>query len=318
MRAAVIGAGVAGLVCARELAARGAQVTVFEKARGPGGRLSTRRAGELRFDHGCSGLAHGSWLGELDARDVPLGEFAGRLVPEPAMSALCRALAAGLDLRTSARVGAIAARAGGGFTLEDADGAVLGAFDRVAVTAPAPQAAGLLADAAPMLAEVAAGAAYSPCWAVMAAWDAPLAIAADWHRDPKATSAIAWAVRESAKPRRAAGERWTIQAGPGWSDAHLEDHEDAVARELLSALGVTLLAGPLPPPEVLLAHRWRYARLSAPLPQPCLVDARAGIGAGGDWCAPMLEPAALEADQDGAGVPQALASGRALAAALAA
>ena len=160
MRAAVIGAGVAGLVCARELAAQGAQVTVFEKSRGPGGRLSTRRAGELRFDHGCSGLAHGSWLSELPAGVVPFAEFAGRLVPEPTMSALCRALAAGLTVRTLARVGAIAARAGGGFTLDDADGRALGAFDRVAVTAPAPQAAGLLADAAPMLADVAAGAGF--------------------------------------------------------------------------------------------------------------------------------------------------------------
>ncbi len=316
MRAAVIGAGVAGLVCARELSARGAEVTVFEKSRGPGGRLSTRRAGDLRFDHGCAALARGSWLSQLPASDVQLGDFAGRLVPEPTMSALCNGLAAGLTLSTSARVGTITPREGGGFALRGASGEALGDFERVAVTVPAPQAADLLADAAPMLAEVAAGAAYSPCWAVMAAWDSPLAIEDDWHRDPKPATPVAWAARESAKPGRSGGERWTVQAGPGWSAAHLGDHPDAVARELLAALGVTLLAGPLPPPEVLLAHCWRYARVTAPLPQLCLVDAQVGIGAGGDWCAPMLEPAALGADQDDAGVPQALSSGRALAAVL--
>jgi predicted NAD/FAD-dependent oxidoreductase len=40
---AVIGAGIAGLACAREIARADARVTVFEKSRGLGGRLGTRR-----------------------------------------------------------------------------------------------------------------------------------------------------------------------------------------------------------------------------------------------------------------------------------
>ena len=40
----VIGAGMAGLACARELAAKGFEVTVFDKGRGLGGRTATRRA----------------------------------------------------------------------------------------------------------------------------------------------------------------------------------------------------------------------------------------------------------------------------------
>ena len=41
---AVIGAGLAGAACARGLQAAGVQVTVFDKSRGVGGRLATRRA----------------------------------------------------------------------------------------------------------------------------------------------------------------------------------------------------------------------------------------------------------------------------------
>lgn len=40
---AIIGAGLAGLSCARVLKDRGLRVSVFEKSRGPGGRMSTRR-----------------------------------------------------------------------------------------------------------------------------------------------------------------------------------------------------------------------------------------------------------------------------------
>ena len=49
----VIGAGLAGLAAARELQAAGHQVVVFDKGRGPGGRLSSRRAEPFAFDHGA-------------------------------------------------------------------------------------------------------------------------------------------------------------------------------------------------------------------------------------------------------------------------
>ena len=59
-KAAVVGAGFAGGAAARELAAKGVQVTLFESGRGPGGRASTRwsrdadgQRGSAQWDHGC-------------------------------------------------------------------------------------------------------------------------------------------------------------------------------------------------------------------------------------------------------------------------
>ena len=53
MKIIVVGAGLSGLSAARELSSRGHDVTVFDKGRGVGGRLATRRAGSAVFDHGA-------------------------------------------------------------------------------------------------------------------------------------------------------------------------------------------------------------------------------------------------------------------------
>ena len=312
MRIAVIGAGVAGLACAGELAAAGHEVTIFEKARGPGGRTSSRRTDRGAFDHGCPVLARGPWLLELAPLGLELADFAHGEVPVPRMSALARALAQDLDVRAGVRV-APPVRDGAALRLTADDGTDLGVVDRVAVTAPAPQAAELLAVAAPDLAEQAATVAYDPCWAALAAWDAPLAIPADWLQGD---GTVARAARESAKPGRDPGERWTVQAGPAWSREHLEDDADDVARALVAALGELAGTGPLAASAALTAHRWRYARVTTPLAVACLLAGDGRVGAAGDWCVPplaALDPGAL---QPGAGVPEALHSGRALARAL--
>lgn len=65
LRVAVIGAGMAGARCARQLADSGCAVMLFDKSRGAGGRLATRRrpapdgAGTWRLDHGAAGILAG-------------------------------------------------------------------------------------------------------------------------------------------------------------------------------------------------------------------------------------------------------------------
>jgi renalase len=57
MRIGIVGAGMAGLACAEGVTRRGDDVVLFDKGRGAGGRMSTRRiatsAGEAYFDHGA-------------------------------------------------------------------------------------------------------------------------------------------------------------------------------------------------------------------------------------------------------------------------
>ena len=50
---AVLGAGLAGLSCARHLQQQGLEVRLFDKSRGPAGRMSTRRGDDWQCDHGA-------------------------------------------------------------------------------------------------------------------------------------------------------------------------------------------------------------------------------------------------------------------------
>ena len=276
---AVIGAGLAGLTAARRLDAAGHDVTIFEKSRGAGGRTATRRSERGRFDHGAPFLHGAEGLPGLTEHVVRLADGA-RLalsVGAGANNAPAKALAAGLALRPGVRVGAIAAD-GRGWRLHDEDGSALGRFDAVVLTAPAPQAAVLLREPAPELAERADAVAYAPCWAAMAAWDAPLGLDCTAVRD---AHGLAWAVAEAPKPGREPGERWVLQADAARSEELLEATPETVGADLLGCFAVAA-GSSLPAPAQLSAHRWRYSRPRTPFAERLL---RLGtLVAAGDWC----------------------------------
>ena len=278
---AILGAGLAGISAARALIARGHAVTIFDKGRGPGGRLATRRmeaAGrKLQFDHGAQYLrAEGAGFAAalVEAKAAPWPD-ATRRVGMPSMSAVPRALLGEIPCVASRHVGQITGRAGAwvlrhwdarlvrpGKPLPDVAPEEAGPFDAVLLTMPATQARDVLGQQAPSLAEALGTIRYAPCWTVMAAFDAPLALP---------------------DTRNAGQENWVIQAGPAWTRAHLELPAEAIAQPLLAALA-TFSTTPLPAPFMVVAHRWRYSLLEAPLGEPCLWDATARIGYASDGC----------------------------------
>lgn len=296
MRVAIVGAGMAGLAAATALARDGATVALFDKARGAGGRMATRRlataGGEATFDHGAQyfTVRDAAFAEQVarwqDAGVVARWSAAGNdaWVGTPAMNAPLRALAGALDVTWRARVETVARDRAQ--WLVTATNAATVVYDAVIVAIPAEQAATLLVEAAPAMAARAAQTASAPCWTVMAAFDGRVACD-DIVRD---AGAIGWAARNSAKPRRSGPESWVVQASPTWSRDHLEDDPDLVTTALLATFAA-VIGQPLPLALATAAHRWRYAR-SGSADAPCLWDAEQRLGVCGDWLiGPRVEAA---------------------------
>ena len=290
MDVAVIGAGMTGLTAARALAQAGRAPVVFEKSRGLGGRIATRRRdGGLSFDHGalCADARNPGFAAELDALtaagaaapwDVPDAGCAGPChVGLPGMSGLVKPIASGLDIRLSQEVQAVRP-APGGLTLDTADGARIFA-NQVVCAVPAPQAARILAQV-PGVARALDGVRVRPCYTLLAGFGAPLDTRAGLLRP--AAGPLETVLRNSTRPGRdTTPDAWVAHATAGWSRDHLELDRPDAARLLYQAFA-EVLGIALPDPVYCEAHRWRYGFTETPLGQPCLNFGALVVA--GDWC----------------------------------
>jgi renalase len=283
---AIIGAGVAGLACARLLQQAGARVALIDKSRGVGGRMATRRVEALQFDHGAQyftarGPAFSGLLDDLRAQGAADRWFDESFVGAPGMSGAPRAMAAGLEIITGRQIDALE-RVGAHWRVRDAAGPVAAsfgdAFDALALAVPAPQAVPLLKSAR-LACDGAARALYAPCWALILAFegrsDTPSRMKPD---DP----VIAWIARDSDKPGRPqARETWVVHAAPDWSRDNLERSPEEAGALLLARFRA--LTGVAQEPSYMTAHRWRYALVEQSAGLDDLWDAQARVGACGDW-----------------------------------
>ena len=296
---ALIGAGIAGLSCATALQQAGLKVSLFDKGRGPGGRMSTRRGDDWQCDHGAqyftarhaefrAEVARWQQAGVADLWEPRLWRFDGdsrehrestveRFVGTPAMTAPARYLASTLSVQAPANIQQIRRQAHGWQVCSAEHGWLETSFSAVLLALPAPQVAPLFKQLAPELFALAESAVMRGSWALMLRFTAPLDLAFDAafvNQGP-----LRWIARNSSKPGRNGKETWLLHASPEWSEAHLEDDPERVAGALLYAFGQ--LSGPAP--QDWTAHRWRYADTEPPLDEGCAWRPDIGLGLCGDW-----------------------------------
>ena len=289
---AIIGAGMAGLSCATELARYGIVATLFDKGRGPGGRMATRRVEQdsetLHFDHGAQYFTARDpafvdcvdvWQAQGAVAPWPVaGDHA--FVGTPGMNAPLKHMARDLDLRWGSRVDRIE-WSGEDWLVQSDEGELR--FASVICAIPAEQAAVLLEEPAPYFAAEARGSQSAPCWAVMTRFAAPLALP-DIIRSRE--GAISWAARNSAKPGRTGGECWVLHSSPAYS-AQIVDYSPADAAGVMLARFFEQAGIDPVTPAFVTAHRWLYAMAQPRDGAPMLWDDAQRLGVCGDW---LVEP----------------------------
>ncbi|NMT63673.1 NAD(P)/FAD-dependent oxidoreductase [Marinobacter orientalis] len=303
-RIAVVGSGLAGLTAALLLGERNLAVTVFEKSRGPGGRMAAKRVSGGSADigaqyftarnpafvrflaHHAGDTAFGIWPGRFgyQNRDGKWESFPDerRYVGIPRMTAVTRGLSSAVNVKAQTRVERLI-RNGEQWTLRDADGESYGPFDAVIITAPPAQAQELLSNSdLPVLAEELDEPVrhIQPCWAAAAYFPDPLEQPYEGMRCQD--DVLYWIANNSSKPgREDKGQWWVLHANPEWSRRHQDTTPEQVTEEMVTAF--QRVTGCHQQPGEVVSHRWLYAKSSSSDSPGFRWFGDHRIGLAGDW-----------------------------------
>lgn len=309
-RIVVIGAGLSGLIAARDLNAHGFEVTVLDKGRGVGGRLATRRIGSPAaavIDHGAQFFTVRS---PDFAREVQEWQRAGvvrewcrglgdddghpRYIGVDGMTSIAKHLAHGLDVRTNTLVFAIRRGNSSPWDVVLDDATVL-PTQAVIVTCPLPQTYSLLVSAELEIPQALVSSDYDRTLALLAVLDRPAAIGrhGGWQNPNPVFSWIGDNHAKGISPVPAV----TFHASPQWSLDHWDDDHEHAHEALKSAA-----AEFIPDRRIVTSEfkRWRFATPKSLWPEPChaaVVESEHGLGvialAGDAFAGPKVEGAAL-------------------------
>jgi renalase len=274
----VVGAGMAGLIAARELIRAGRSVTVLDKGRGVGGRLASRRIDGTTFDHGAQGFTTGDSCHDAVALRERLEGSVAEWNPKPtnhsgephwrgvpSMSAVAKHLALGIPVQLETTLTALRPEADH-WVATTLDGRSINAT-AVILTPPVPQSLALL-DAggfplAPALRQRLSTIEYDRCLAVMAVLEGPSRIpppgALLFDSGPIASITDNQSKGISLEPSV------TLQATPEFSLEHWDHDRMEAGRLLLAAAAEWLGAGV----RTYQVHGWRYSRPRVTVPESC-------------------------------------------------
>ena len=320
---AIVGAGMAGITCARTLERAGHQVTVLEKSEQVGGRMASRQTPFGSFDSGAQYFTVRDprfqqaldttaeiarrWSANAVRVLDPLGRVAEAALPAPephwvgtpSMDAVLRhwaqplSAAGAIELQTTVdriEPDSLDPRRWQLRTTGPEDTVhVFSGFDAVLLAIPAPQAAALLQRSrlAPAFAQRMAQVDIAPCWTLMLAFPQALQPGLP-HLGPQ------WNAALSTHHRIAWLARESSKPGRGpierWtvqaSAAWSAEHfgDDPQRVEAKLLKAFAEVTGIRAEPGHAQVKRWRYAKTGTPLGRSHLWDVDIGLGACGDWC----------------------------------
>ncbi len=292
-RVAIIGAGLSGSVLAGRLSQAGIVADVFEKSRGAGGRLSTRRTDSGRVNHGAGFVhAHDPGFRDFLARQEGMlclepesvrirsgfgvvsqgeGRQTSRFCHPEGMNHLCRNLLVNSSLKTESKVTSVKKKLLRGIELYSSE-VSLGFYDWVVTTCPPAQAAEILGGVASFSRAIASQ-EFLPAWVLVTF--------------PKKEDLPGWDFAEvDDSPiyqieiqKFADSVALKATAAVDFSRKYLDSEPEAIESELRLALEA-ILGRKIE--ESGFCHRWRYARPATRNEEGFYRDGR--VLAIGDWC----------------------------------
>lgn len=314
-RVAVVGGGIAGLTCARELSLRGCDPVVFEADDRLGGRCSSRSTRVGLFDDGAQCISGATrlavhavqrpgelatlhpwtvaatpaeedrnatqWKKDEDEADVTRTLKLMGAVGVPSMVALANALARPLDVRIKTPI-LQARRRGAKWVLSSSEGEIEEDFQVLVLAVPAPLAMPLVVESTE-LANALRGVRYRSRWVLLLGSDRPVPLPG--YREFQGSPIERVAAMHSKPGRCAIGlQRWFVEADQRWSLQHENVDAEAVADLLLDIFREH--AGRPVMPNYLCAQRWHHAFVETPATTPrrteCLWDDKVQLGVCGD------------------------------------
>jgi renalase len=349
---AVIGAGIAGLTCARQLQQAGYTVVVLEKSRGVGGRVATRRTHDIRADHGIGYLElqgdpqFQSWLQNLMQAgiiqvwtDAPYelnqaGELQQSVRSHPSpyyvapvgMTAIAKSLTTDLSIWLNQRVQSIALTPDPHWKLgleamnADSISPNVVAAKALVIAIPAPQALTLLEPLGgvldPRWIEQLKAVEFLPCLSVIAGYSQlPQVTQLTWQAiDCSVDPNLRWISFDSSKRADPQQMVFVVQSSAAFARQYLDESDLQPTGQQLLDRAATYLGSWFNQPDWFQIHRWRYAFAEPPLQKTYLAEeAPLPLVCSGDWCGGnRIESAFLSGLAAANAIKQQLSSGSGL------
>ncbi|TVP58679.1 MAG: FAD-dependent oxidoreductase [Halomonadaceae bacterium] len=297
---AIIGSGIAGLSLAIGLQTMGIKVSLLDKSRGPGGRLSSKRVPGGSVDIGAQYFtirnprfqqfldqyagteSYRKWTPVLFYEQEPglpqPFQVAERYVGVPRMTGVSRALSQHVEPTYQLRVDRVE-QMQQQWQITDDQQNMVGCYDAVVITAP-PEQTRELTRTLPVVQQGLTGFAMEPTWTVALLFSQPLSLAFDGMS--LKDSVLGWVARDASKPERDSGEWWVLHATSTWSAAHQDDSPEQVIAAMIQAFAERFNHGQTA--VEVISHRWLYARPARGCPQSGFLSFHQDrLAVCGDW-----------------------------------
>ena len=299
---AIIGAGISGLITANELKEI-ANITIFEKARGVGGRMACRYKDEFSFDFGAQFFTAKTpefiaylqkfidlkiienWQAnfvEIDDNKISYSRQWSKenkhFIASPKMNSLAKYLAKDLDIKLQTRISKINKKPKSLEIFDDKNNSC-GEFDLVILTIPPKQACEILPKNFKYFTDI-QNKEMLPCFALMLGLKNKPEI--NWDCAYLKNSKLSWIAFENSKPSRNSSNSLTILSRKSWAKDNINKDLEIVKNEMISEFEY---ASNCKLEDILYSdiHLWRYANIDKQKGLKFYYDSKNSLAICSDW-----------------------------------